>query len=92
MTAPTTAPRDRPIGELRNLGKRSAAWLIDAGVTTEGDLRRIGPAAAYARVKARHPVAASLNLLWSLQAALLDMPWQHLPADIKDALKRDLSV
>jgi hypothetical protein len=32
----------------------------------------------------------SLNLLWGLQAALLDLPWNELPPDIKEELWRQV--
>lgn len=82
----------RPIGGLRNIGPRSAAWLVEVGVVTEKDLRRIGPVAAYVKVKAAQPQAVGLNLLWSLQAALLDIRWTELPDAAKDALKRELTA
>lgn len=58
---------------------------------TENDLRRAGPVAAYAKVKASRPEAVSLNLLWSLQAALLDIDWTELPEDVKNRLKSELA-
>lgn len=29
-------------------------------------------------------------MLWGLQAALLDLPWNELPPDIKEELKRQV--
>lgn len=58
---------------------------------TENDLRRAGPVAAYAKVKASRPEAVSLNLLWSLQAALLDIDWTDLPDEVKDTLRNELA-
>jgi hypothetical protein len=34
------------------------------------------------------PEKVSLNLLYGLQAALLDLPWNELPADIKSELRK----
>ena len=87
MTEPTT----RPIAAMRNIGPRSAQWLAEAGIVTERDLRRIGPVAAYTKVEANHPSSATLNLLWALQGALLDMTWTELPDAVKAELKRDLA-
>lgn len=86
-----TVAGDRPIGSLRNIGPRSAAWLIEAGFATEADLGRTGPVVAYAKVKGCHPRAVNLNLLWSLQAALLDIDWTELPTDLKDRLRNELA-
>lgn len=74
------AELDEPIENLRNLGPTSAAWLRDAGVGTIGELRRVGPVAAYQRV--RHGVPRSgLNLLWALAAGLVDRDWRTLSDD-----------
>ncbi|MEO1225710.1 MAG: TfoX/Sxy family protein [Pseudomonadota bacterium] len=86
-----TVSDERPIGSLRNIGPRSAAWLIEVGLVTEADLRRAGPVASYAKVKASRPQSVSLNLLWSLQAALLDIDWTELPDDLKDRLRNELA-
>ena len=53
------------------------------------DLERIGALDAYKLVKA-HGYNASLNLLWALQAALLDIHWTQLPAGVKRALRQRL--
>ncbi len=86
-----TVAGERPIGSLRNIGPRSAAWLTEAGLATEADLRHAGPVAAYAKVKASRPETVSLNLLWSLQAALLDIDWTELPEGVKNRLKSELA-
>jgi hypothetical protein len=52
------------------------------------DVVQIGVVETYKRVKAAHPEKVSLNLLYGLQAALLDLPWTELPPDIKEELKR----
>jgi len=32
----------------------------------------------------------TLNRLWGLQAALLDIPWNELPLDIKEELRKQV--
>jgi len=32
----------------------------------------------------------TLNMLWGLQAALLDLPWNELPPDIKEELMKQV--
>lgn len=44
----------------------------------------------YRRIKAAYPERATLNLLYSLQAALLDLPWTELSPEIKNELKRQV--
>jgi DNA transformation protein and related proteins len=65
--------------------------LRAAGITTPEDLDRIGSVEAY-----RRAVAAgghrSLNFLWSLEAALLDLDWRDLPQDRKSLLRRQVGA
>jgi DNA transformation protein and related proteins len=75
-----------PVGSLRNLGPKSARMLIEAGVLTVGELRRLGPVKAYARVKALAPKRASLNLLWAMAAGLDDRDWRALSPAEKQSL------
>lgn len=76
-----------PIKHLRNLGAKTGKLLRDVGVTTIEDLRKIGPVEAYYRIKSLSPQNVSLNALWAMQAGLLDMHWQQLPAEIKSTLR-----
>ena len=52
------------------------------------DVAKSGVVETYKRVKAAYPEKVTLNMLWGLQAALLDIPWNELPPDIKDQLRR----
>ncbi len=74
------------IAELRNLGKVSQAWLNDAGIYTEADLRAIGAEEAYIRVWLRGH-RPSLNLLYALYASIHNMKWNEIPPDVKARLK-----
>lgn len=84
-----------PIENLRNLGPKTGRLLRDVGIATIDDLRKIGPLEAYCRLKITASHQVSINALWAMQAGLLDMPWQHLPPEIKSelrlALERKLS-
>jgi DNA transformation protein len=71
-----------------NIGPKSREWLASIGVHTMDDVVQIGVVETYKRVKAAYPEKVSLNLLYGLQAALLDLPWTELPPDIKEELKR----
>jgi hypothetical protein len=73
---------------MKNMGPRSSEWLASVGIHTLDDVARLGVVEAYMRVKAAHPDKVSLNLLWGLQAALLDLPWSELPPDIKEELRK----
>ncbi|MCD9028438.1 TfoX/Sxy family protein [Luteimonas sp. BDR2-5] len=64
--------------KLRNIGPKSAAWLRQVGLRTREDLAAAGPVDAFMRVK-RAGFKPSLNLLYSLEGALLDCHWQDVP-------------
>ena len=63
------------ITKLRNLGPRSEQLLAFAGIKTVEELRGLGSVAAYARV-VRACKQTNLNLLWAIEGALTDLPWQ----------------
>ena len=75
-----------PILDLRNIGPASARWLRDIGVATREELRRRGPVAVYATLK-RRGYRVSLNLLYALQAGLMDLHWAELPPQVRDQLR-----
>lgn len=80
------------IRKLPNIGPTSAQWLEAVGIKSAEDLEALGAVEAYRRVKAAFPEKVSLNMLWGLQAALLDLPWNELPPDMKEKLKREVST
>lgn len=75
---------------MKNLGLKSKEWLASVGVHTLDDVVSLGVVETYRRVKAAYPKKVSLNLLYGLQAALLDLPWNELPPDIKQELKQQV--
>ena len=75
--------------ELENLGPKSRAWLNEIGVFTLGDLEEIGSVEAYRQIKARGH-NATLNLVYGIQGAIIGAPWNHLPLDIKERLRREV--
>ena len=74
---------------MKNLGPKSKEWLASIGVYSREDVVKLGVVETYKRVKGAHPEKVTLNMLWGLQAALLDIPWNQLPADIKDKLRKE---
>ena len=81
-----TSSRPRTLRAMRNLGPRSVEWLAEVGVTTPAHLEEVGSIGAYLRVRERQP-RVSLNLLFALEGALLDVHWAKLPADLKRRLQ-----
>jgi len=73
---------------MKNIGSKSSEWLASIGVHTLDDVANLGVVETYKRVKAAYPEKVTLNMLWGLQAALLEIPWTELPPDIKEELKR----
>ena len=68
-------PVPDPNAELAHLGPLSQQVLACAGITSLAQLRQLGSIAAY--VKAKHSNAhVSLHLLWVLEGAITDVPWQ----------------
>ena len=68
----TTAPK------LRNIGPKSAAWLRQVGLRSLDDVAAIGAVESYMKVR-RAGFKPSLNLLYSLEGALVDCHWQEVP-------------
>jgi DNA transformation protein len=75
---------------MKNIGPKSSEWLASVGVNSQDDVVRLGVVETYIRVKTAYPEKVSLNLLYGLQAALLDLPWNELPPDIKAELKHQV--
>ena len=74
---------------MKNIGLKSSEWLASIGIHTLDDVAVLGVVETYKRVKTAYPENASLNLLLGLQAALLDIPWNELPTDIKEQLRKE---
>ena len=79
------SPSRSPLSAALNLGPKSEAMLVAAGITSLEQLKALGSVAAYARVKATG-ANASLNLLWALEGALTGLPWQQVARDHRTSL------
>lgn len=75
---------------MKNLGPKSAEWLASIGIFSLEDVAKLGVIETYKRVKAAYPEKVSLNMLYGLQAALMNINWKDLPLDIKEDLKRQV--
>lgn len=77
---------------MKNIGPKSSEWLASIGIHSLEDVARFGVVETYKMVKAAYPERVSLNMLYGLQAALLDIPFQELPQDIRDQLRREVEA
>jgi hypothetical protein len=82
-------PTPRRLRDLRNLGPAGERMLRDAGIRSPEQLDEVGAVEAYQRALAAGG-RPSLNFLWSLEAALLDLDWRELPAGRKAELRAEI--
>lgn len=77
---------------IKNMGPKSSEWLASVGMHTLDDVAQVGVVETYKRVRAAYPEKVTLNMLWGLQAALLDLPcaMRELPPDIKEELRKQV--
>ena len=85
--AGSKASKSQAPRKLRNIGPKSAAWLAAVGIRSRADLEKAGSIGAFRAVRASGQ-SASLNLLYALEGALLDVHWNELPAPLKDRLRK----
>lgn len=71
----------------RNIGARNAHLLDSVGINSPEDLYDIGLVSADLWVKTTNPDQVSLNMLYALQEAFLDIPWNELPPTLKEELR-----
>ena len=74
-------------GDLLNLGKVSRGWLDAVGIRSRAELERVGAVEAFRRIEAAG-FRPSVNLLYALHAALLDLHWTILPPKVREDLRR----
>lgn len=79
----------KALAKLKNIGRKSARRLMEAGIESREDIEALGAVAVFKRLRKRYP--ASLTMLWALQGALLNLPYYQIPPEIKAALLEELS-
>lgn len=72
---------------IKNMGPKSRMWLHEIGIDSLEDLEAIGAVETYRQLKASRPTEVTLNMLWGLQAALLNIHWNMLTPEMKAELK-----
>jgi DNA transformation protein len=83
---------DRPLETLTNLGRISARQLAEIGIKTESELRTVGAAAAYLKLKDHFGRGVSLNYLYALDGALKGVRWDLMPESERAAVRAEASA
>jgi DNA transformation protein len=71
--------------ELKNLGAASVNILHAIGINNYDDLKSTGSVEAYTKIKGRG-INVSKVMLYALEGALLDVPWNELDTSLKEDL------
>ena len=81
----------RQLAALKNLGEKTALWLLDAGVKTKSELAKLGAIEVCRRMlQAGHPV--SVVAAYAIEGALTDTHWNEIPASKKLELQRLFAI
>jgi DNA transformation protein len=75
------------ISNLKNLGPKCLTWLFEIGITSRDDLERLGSVEIY-RLLRVYGFNVSLNLVYAIEATLLDIHLQELSSAKKAELRR----
>lgn len=75
-----------PVTVIRNIGPAMASALARAGITSAGELRALGPDAAYARLLAAGERPHFIPY-YALVMGLMGRPWNDCRGDEKAALR-----
>lgn len=75
--------------KFKYFGPVGTKWLESIGIDSMEQLGKIGSVEAYHKIKERHP-GANIVMLYALEAALWDLPWNELPSDLKEQLKASI--
>ncbi len=88
---PDTDTQLRTLAALKNLGEKTAQWLLDAGVRTKSELAKLGAIEVCKRMLAAgHPV--SVVAAYAIEGALTDTHWNEIPASKKLELQRLFAI
>ena len=83
---------DRPLEQLTNLGKIAARQLAEVGIKSEADLRAVGAAAAYLKLKDHFGRGVSLNYLYALDGAVKGVRWDLMPETDRAVIRAEVSA
>lgn len=72
--------------DLKGLGPKSEMMLIEIGINSEEELRKLGAIRAFVRLKERSSTKPSLNFLYAMVGALEGEYWLHVAKHEKGQL------
>jgi len=74
------------LAKLPNIAKKLEEQLIDVGITTVEELKKVGSREAWLRILERDP-SACLMRLSALEGAIQGVRWHYLDEETKNSLK-----
>ena len=76
------------LSELKNIGPTIEKRLNEVGIRSKSDLKRIGPAGAYKRIRQKYPdkTIPVCYYLYSFQGALEEKHWDNISEKTKQSL------
>ncbi len=78
--------------DLKGLGVQSEKYLGEIGIFTRSDLEKIGPIEAFLKLKEKGSIKPSLNFLYAMWGALLDVHWTKIAKEEKASLLMELEA
>lgn len=75
---------------MKGLGPKTSERLAVVGIHTSEKLEETGAVGAYRLLKDAFPELVTLNALWGMQAALMEIDWRELPEAVKQQLIDEL--
>ncbi len=84
--------QNRDLTNLKNIGKKIAGRLIEVGIFSEDDLRRVGAVGAHRMIKQRYPnqTLPVCYYLYSFEGALTDKHWDEIREQRKQQLRAQI--
>ena len=79
------------LSDLRNIGQQTERWLHAIGIHNLSQLEAVGPVAAYRQLQDLG-YNVSLNLVYALQGAIINAPWNELPPALREQLRAEVSA
>jgi DNA transformation protein len=86
--------RSEPVSTLKNVGPTIAKRLAAVGITTQAELGRVGPAAAFQLISRLYPneTISVCYYLYSLEGALHGLHWDSIGEERKSRLREQAGL